>query len=510
MVVGRIHVVLVLALALTAGLSAAQGVTYLEQTRTKCWDCHVDDYSNVPAPVRTFWNVKPPESAAIDGVTAYEVTIQNAWYHDVTYLEPTLDLTNAPSLALFDDRAPFEDHPAGVVQRPQPTVELPEGSQILPTVSGVTDPARGYVNTTLPSGATSLLIEMHSLDTQFSPEVAWFLHPGEGEPGDEPAFGPIYGDADGVARFAIEETAGFQGVGYGLWAIEAVVPPTNQAGQPNPFGPSLAIRADVAARFDASDTRASIQSRSLLLEPFQTTLFEWQLVRAGVAGPNEFVVLDVKGTAFWEHQASSNAIDEEHMSVRFELAVQDDAGTPAIRPSADLLIVIVPDLSAGASIVTISEAVGYASAFMIIASIYTGGMFGKASRRGLNRLFGGAKRRVAFHNFLSYGLTAAAIAHTVLFLYSALSSSASSWTLGLIWGGLAILAMFGLGVTGAMQVPLIRRWNYAAWRWTHYGLAVAAIVFTLLHMLLDGAHFGSVQEWIGWQNPLDFRPEAGR
>jgi hypothetical protein len=62
--------------------------------------------------------------------------------------------------------------------------------------------------------------------------------------------------------------------------------------------------------------------------------------------------------------------------------------------------------------------------------------------------------------------------------------------------------MLGLGVTGALQVPMIRRWSFAAWRWSHYGLAVATIVFTLAHMGLDGAHFSAVQDWLGWDDPL--------
>jgi hypothetical protein len=49
---------------------------------------------------------------------------------------------------------------------------------------------------------------------------------------------------------------------------------------------------------------------------------------------------------------------------------------------------------------------------------------------------------------------------------------------------------------------MIRRWNYATWRWSHYGLAVASIVFTLVHFALDGAHFGFVQEWLGWNDPI--------
>lgn len=69
--------------------------------------------------------------------------------------------------------------------------------------------------------------------------------------------------------------------------------------------------------------------------------------------------------------------------------------------------------------------------------------------------------------------------------------------------------MFGLGLTGAFQVGMIRRWNYAAWRWSHYGLAVGAILFTLVHMALDGVHFDFIQETIDWTDPLDPRDTTG-
>ena len=42
-------------------------------------------------------------------------------------------------------------------------------------------------------------------------------------------------------------------------------------------------------------------------------------------------------------------------------------------------------------------------------------------------------------------------------------------------------------------------------RYPDYGMAIAAIVFTLVHMALDGVHFGFVQEAIDWNDPLDPR-----
>jgi hypothetical protein len=138
------------------------------------------------------------------------------------------------------------------------------------------------------------------------------------------------------------------------------------------------------------------------------------------------------------------------------------------------------------------------STFLLVFSMITGGVFGKATRRWQNHLFRSAKRRVAFHNFVSYLLTFFAAAHTALFLWE----PGFPWTLGMIWGTGALVAMMLLGVTGALQVPMVRRWNYATWRWTHLALALASVLLTIVHVLLDGANFTEFAEWVGWDDPF--------
>lgn len=506
---GSQFVVLALAAALFAGLSAAQSVDYEPARTTRCWECHVNDFQNVPAPLRSFWNVVPPEATDVrETATPFQVTVQNSWYHDIRYLESSLDISAAPSLKFFDGRDPIESFVQDVIER-RVGVEPATPPEVLPEVHGVADPATGHTTIVVPSGATSLRLEMRPLDDRFQPEVAWTIHPGRSSPGDDPPFGPIYAEPGEAAVFTRDSVADFAGFGYGNWTIQGEVAPMDRDGNPNPFGDRLPFRVDYVVRFDASEVPVSIQSTDARIGPEGTHLFQWDLQNTATPAPGEAVTLTVNGAVFWDHEPRSNAIDWENVTSSIDIPLLATGSGARLEPDQSQLIVIVPEPFNGASLVTVSEAVGYASAFLIASSIVTGGMFGKASRRALNGLFGSAKRRVAFHNFLSYGLLAAAIAHTVLFLYTALAGGSQSWTLGIIWGGAAILCMIGLAVTGAMQVPMIRRWDYGTWRWTHFWLAIGAIVFTIVHMLLDGAHFGAVQEWVGWSDPLDFRPEAG-
>ena len=271
---------------------------------------------------------------------------------------------------------------------------------------------------------------------------------------------------------------------------------------------SVAFSIEVVASFDLQNVRTFQGTFPKVLSgPGASFLLPVPLIATAEPQAGEQVRITVNTTGYGDHPGvpgTGGTIDWGN----FTDPAKDGAVTPLVidvtmKDGKVMLtpqetVIVRPSVQNGATMVTISEVIGYAAAFLLISSIASGGMLGKASRRSLNTLFGSAKRRVAFHNFLSYGIILASLVHMVLFLIEAFYE----WTLGLIWGGLATLAMLGLGVTGALQVPMIRRWSYGVWRWNHYGMTVAVIVFTLVHMLLDGVHFGDVQGFLGWKDPL--------
>lgn len=465
----------------------------IPEKSTSCWPCHV----SWPDPLKTFYTVLPPPEAgaAVGEEFDFTVQLQNPWLHEIIFVEPALDLTNAPSLQFSGGPEPITDLVLEDVVTLRP--------QVPPT-----DPARpwagssGFVAAEIPIGVTYVSVLLSPLDTneQTGPRFGMNIYTGTTEPAGNPAR-TIAPAGNGRPVELILPTAGEVGtLGTGNWTIEATVADAGDVGVPR--GGTLPFAVTINARAETSDVTVLVQPQNTDIQKRSSFLFTYGLKAVKEPAPGETVAVAVNGTMFYEHDDKGT---DSHANVTkaFEqpIAVQlaPDGRVILVGPTDAGFVVVQP--KNGASIDTLAEAVGYASAFLLVSSIWTGGMFGKASRRQLNGVFGSAKRRVAFHNFLSYGILLLAVIHTVLFIVE----TAYYWTLGLIWGGLAILAMVGLGVTGAWQVAMIRRWNYAFWRWSHYGLAVAAILFTVVHGFFDGVHFGFFQDAIGWDDPLDPR-----
>lgn len=497
----------VLLLLATAVLAASQGTgdaPYLEEARTECWDCH-KAWPHTPEPLRSFYHILP-ETANVQDDFQFKVQVQNAWYHEIRYLEPTLDLGDAPSLKFFDGRDPVHQHHEGRIDvTPRPPE--PDPPRILPDTDPTLGPYSGHVVVQVPQGATRLTLWMNETSASTDPAVTWNIFAGRDSPGDEPDFVLAPG-SEPVLH--LDGPGAFSGLGFGNWTVQAQVDLVTPDG--DAAVAEVRFEVDALVAFDAGASRTSLLGRQLRLEPFQSTLFSWDLQATRDPAPGETVRLTVNGTAFYAHPATANTDDDwgnVTKSVVLELTPTDPGSTArhALGPPAGFLVITVPATDVGVSLVAVLEAVGYVSTFLLLASITTGGILGKRSRRHLNHWLGSARRRVALHNSISYGLTLVALVHTVLFLYTNIVDETFHWSLGVLWGGLALLAMFALGVTGALQVALIRRWDHAVWRRVHLGLAVGTIAFTALHLLLDGVHFDAVQDWLGYQNPLDLRGE---
>jgi hypothetical protein len=479
-------VVLLAALAAAAalGTAAAGPARFLPEPQTSCWDCHAAASHGRSPPVVTFASMVVPESvqAPVGAPFEYAVEVRNAWTADLTYVEPRLDLTGAPSLGFASDLPPLR-------------LELPGNLTVDPTRLAETQEDAHALD--VPAGTTSLTIRLEPDDTSptTGPDLA--LH--VASPGNETVVDG--GGRGGAEEFNLTSAAAFAGWGSGAWTVGAEAAVL----RPDPAHPFTAPRQTipyrltvVAASNAAADRAAGLPVRSTLKEA-QGLVATFRLVASGAPGPGETVGLELLGHAHYAHkQVTRGDQDDADFSkpLGAPIAVAGDAGQ--VRLSSRGAAVVPPAVHNGATMATVAEAVGYATAFLFLSSTAAGGMFGKASRRAMNALFGTARRRVAFHNFLSYGLLLAASVHTALFLVEA----AYAWSVGLLWGGLAVLSLLGLGATGALQVPIIRRWGYGAWRGWHYGLAVAALAFSAAHVGLDGAHFAAFQRALGWKDPV--------
>jgi hypothetical protein len=138
------------------------------------------------------------------------------------------------------------------------------------------------------------------------------------------------------------------------------------------------------------------------------------------------------------------------------------------------------------------QVLGFAGSFLIIPSLVFGGTFGKGSVSFLNRAMGGPRTRVLFHNSMSFWLLGVSLLHMLLFLYE----SFWNWSHGLVWGGLSLACMIGLGVTGATQRSFVARWGFNRWRFVHFSMGFLVVVFVLVHVLADGSHLAPVREWL--------------
>ncbi len=478
-----------LALLATAGVAVGLGgeAGPIPVANSICYGCHAGDNP----PLRAMSQLITPDttSAKIGSSFDYAVTVQNVWEAEFRYTAPVIDLGGAPSLQFSPSVPDYDNATDLVVQFPtDPTVTQGSAS----------------ADFAVPGGASSLTVVLTPGDASSTsgPDVTLTV-----SGGSAPAQTINAAQGGGAETFTASgaDAAAYSGV---LLHVGATVPRVDSGSvPPRVFVTPVPVTVEVRAKFDLTGLTKLAQPIAQVIPAHGSAIVSWPLKVAGEPGANEVVRLWVNTTAFFKH-ARAEAPDQPNWGNFTEPDTRDQL-TPlvlTVTKKGDNLVlapqggttIVRPTIQNGATMATLSEAIGYASAFLLVSSIWSGGMFGKASRRSLNSVFGSAKRRVAFHNFLSYGIILAAVVHMVLFLIE----SFYDITLGLIWGGVAILAMLGLGVTGALQVPMIRKWSYGSWRWTHYGMTIAVILFTILHMLLDGVHFADVQSALHWTNPF--------
>lgn len=493
------RILVLLVVLLVAVLAAAQdpenpdGPTSLRDS--ECYQCHTVEVVAGPQLVLPY-AIRVPLGTEfpVDETTEYRIEVANPWTAAVYDLIAVMDISEAPALGFASDQDP-------VHRQEEATL-----------ATAVAETRAVQADFEVPAGATDVRFRLvpAAQESTLAPDLTLHLWP----PGRDPATSdPIAVDDTGnggTEVFHIQGGADVASLGVGTWNVEAWQDVTGDA-------PASLTDQDVTFFFDAwsnvTGEVRQVQSSDVRLGdklnpdlPGATNL-TWRLKAIAPPTAEDRITLTVNGTLHWTHSTGSSEYDTWRFTrtVSWPLGVDGASPTggpgpsPTTRPDiGDDGDTPPPPPPPAIPWARIGEIVGYVSAFLLPLSMLTGGVFGKASRRGLNKVFGTAKRRVAFHNLLSYLLTFVAAVHTGLFIWE----PGFRWTLGIIWGGGAILAMLLLGVTGAFQVPLIRSTNFGVWRWTHFWLGIAALVLTVVHILLDGVHFTDIAEAVGWQDPL--------
>jgi hypothetical protein len=469
-------VVGVLALGALAAAAGPGGSGPVPVRQSTCWECHATWTPALTVP--TTLALVGDASAPVGGTFQPRLLVQNAWQAEIRAVALLVDLSQAPSLAFRSSTPPL---------RANVTLVL-HGDPTQPTLAAARETTLNL--SASPSGSRVRVVPA-SADPTLGPRLAVVLGypdghvvrstaPGRGQAIELP--GALDGVVGGV-RIRVE----LPGVQVAAQNLTAYTPPVQD----------VPARVEVAADFDYAKLRkAGLSVPVLVAKARSLQLAALNLTVLGEPAAGERVGFLLNTTVHYAHPSPPRTGDWANWTQEtLWVPLEARAGRVGLQSVA----VPPPPLPVnGPTMTTVGEAVGYTGAFLIISSIASGGMLGKASRRGLNALFGSAKRRVAFHNFLSYGLMLAALAHMALFLVG----GDFRWTQGILWGGLSMLAMFGLGVTGALQVILVRRWSYGAWRVAHYGLAVAVIALTLAHLVLEGKHFGAVQGTLHYSDPF--------
>ncbi len=511
-----VAVLLVFAAFMAVGQAQITEDGYIKPQDSNCWDCHGPG-KDTPDMDPALIIIPDYTTVAVGESVDYTVSLRNNWLSVVSGIRVTMDISDAPSVQFTGARGALDP------------VAVTDTITVDPASIDPGDLGRSYytdVLVTIENGTTDLILELvpDNRDQNTGPDLTLYVQPAEGEDAAASIIQPIDAHGKGATeRFHAKGGSDFGQYGYGQWKIRAEITPIGSGTPPvldlsiGDIGFTVNVRAWSNATGETQKVVVDDIGFGIDDVGGGGSLFTFPLEVLAVPGPAERIQLIVNATFYHDHE---NANDPDYLDATFDRTVLPPLEVPLMpAPSGgstggaggavlgtDLGSTVIPGpVLETVTIARISEIVGYASAILMIGSIYSGGIFGKGTRRSLNKIFGSAKRRVAFHNFLSYGLTAAALAHMFIFMWdvnTGLAEDGYHWLVGVLWGAPAILAMFALGVTGAIQVPMIRRWNYATWRWTHFWLAIAAIAFTLIHMGLDGQNFAWLQNGIGWKDPL--------
>lgn len=415
----------------------------------------------------------------------FDVRVDDPWQHELRGLHVTVRLLDAGSglvpIGLGRSEPPHVE--ASAVARGEltnPTVAPVAGRDAPPTEASIPIPLRSGVSglrghlelypladPSLP-GPLGLAVEAQLLTPHRAAEGAWSKQ-----------------DADATSRDVVLDAGNAT---PGAWSLHLSFKPGAQPRVAYAFNWTVQYGGGGPDEFDVPVPSGRVRAHEGVDAPFDVVGSRDGTFRVEVA---------VRATTHYRHNGTGGYNWDNYTRYRTVDVVVGDHYVGALSAAP-----VLPGGASGSFSVVVGEVVGIASAGLLPPALVVGGTYGRASRRLFNALLGGARRRVLFHSAVSLGLTAAAVVHAGLFL----QESRYGLTVGLLWGGLGLVALFGLALTGYYQVPLIQKYGFRSWRVLHLGLGVAVVLFTATHALLDGSHFGAVREHLpAWIANADLR-----
>lgn len=362
----------------------------------------------------------------------YKVIVGNPWEHEVQNVEAVLDISGAPHLEFAQDGGePYHEETSGSVSIGGST-SIP-----FPILAGAT-------NAEIVLDGDEGFLGRNDLDlTVTSPN------------------GQSWESAGSTADEAVKlDSRDFERGGYGDYQATVVY-----------FigSPSISFTLIVDVEYGVDQMRLEGPD----LGPGEKHTFTWAL-RSTTKGDNT-VEVGVSCTAYHEHGEveAENSEDYSEEETR-ELTVGDKLVYSA--PEEEVYL--------GNPTLLLERVLGLMSALVLIISIAFTRILRPVQVR-VDKLVGGAARRVKWHCRISLLLLLLSALHGILL---PLGPHASSLR-GLILGVPSFIIMGFLGYIGWQQKALTEKWGYEKWQKLHLWLTILAVVLVALHAILDGSDF---------------------
>lgn len=510
---------IVVLLVLTTVMAVQGAPKNTEPTGVKdseCFECHQTGGEGSGPVLQEVFRIFMSSDVFTDGSVTLErgssldltFDIRNWWTAELRGFSGHIDLTDAPAFSF----EPAKDPVGGGREGSLPEYEPIEYFQSTPRTA--------QVQVDIPAGGTELNLALTPEEGTGADLLLRVWAPGANPERDPPLFEQDDAGPGEAETITIQEDP-VQGGPYIIEAEETPDPASYGIGAFDPVG--FNVDWTLSFDFEAGDP---IRSGATLVvldgqdkTEAQSTPISWPVNVVEDITTEQRLRVYMETAAYYAHAPQFRAVDEWLYWNHVEYYITpDEAGNihiDRVTPDGDRVTEYIigdevlavgpsdeePDLTEELEVTmdVAAEVVGYAAAFLLIISLLSGGAFGNWSRH-LQQwvIYRRAKKRVAFHNVVSYGLILAATVHMVLFLVE----PRYPWTIGFFLGGVSILGMFGSGITGAYQRVMVRGMGHEAWRWLHYLSFVLAFAGAAAHILLDGIHFQEFQAAIGWEDPV--------
>lgn len=457
----RRAILLVAAIGLLVGLGPAAWGQAIP--RATCLDCHEQEGMEYAVIRATPYN-EIPVGETVD----FDVVVANPWLHDTTSALVTVNLSEAQGVS-FETADPLHQT-ENVTIDPGSTQNIT--FQVEPGATAVrvrmaqsedpTDTGGNDVDTwlTLPDNSTATAAK-DGLDT--GDPVNQQL-PGEPSP------------AQTVEQIVINDDR-LATTGEWTYSLERV--------SGNPQEP---VEAQIDVLYNSTNTLS--QRISQTIGPGQSANATFPI--KGTENASATVQYEVTVTDFYEHPSGVQAQDEGNATLSGETSF--GVGEQLQLGEAGPVVPETPPFNAKMNARLYGELTGFIGLFMIPLSLVLGGAFGRRNVLAVNKLATSARLRVLWHNALSFFLLGISIIHLLLFLYEPVYG----WSVGMVWGGIGTLALIGLGITGGFQRRIARSLGYDKWRLLHIAMATGFVAATLAHVIVDGAHFDFLRDWLGF------------